>query len=57
MQYDRNENRLPSKGSSPDKIDFVAALLNAIGLWLHDRGEQRMGGSYLFEEDSKIIKV
>lgn len=54
MQYDRNGNHLPSKGASGDKIDFIAATLNAIGQWLTDRGEARFK-SYLLQSDSELV--
>ena len=54
MQYDRNGNALPSKGASADKIDFIAATLNAIGQWLIDRGEAPVS-SYLLEDDSELL--
>lgn len=57
MQYDRNGNYLPSKGKSADKIDFVAATLNAIAQWLIDRGEPDVGSSYLFDDDTKLITI
>ena len=56
MQYDRNQNHLPSKGASADKIDFISATLNAIGQWLIDRGVPKMG-SYLFDDDAQAIVV
>lgn len=43
-------NYYPSKGKSADKIDGLAALLNACGQWLKDAGEPK-ALSYLFEED------
>lgn len=55
MQYDRNQNHLPSKGASADKIDFVMSLLNAIGQWLTDRQEPVVS-SYLLEEDTNLLK-
>lgn len=55
MQYDRNQNHLPSKGASADKIDFISATLNAIGQWLTDRGVPVVS-SYLLEEDSELLK-
>lgn len=57
MQSDRNGNLLPSKGASAEKIDFVASLLNAVGLWMIDRGQPQTGGSYLFEEDTKLVVI
>ena len=56
MQYDRNQNHLPSKGASADKIDFISATLNAIGQWLTDRGIPKTS-SYLFDDDSKILII
>lgn len=56
LRFDANQNHLPSKGASADKIDFVAATLNAIGQWLIDRGIPNVG-SYLFEEDSEVLIV
>ena len=56
MQYDRNQNHLPSKGASADKIDFIAATLNAIGQWLTDRQEPVIS-SYLLEEDSQLLRL
>jgi len=56
MQYDRNGNALPSKGASAEKIDGVAAMLNAIGQWVKDTSDPtRNQGSYLFEENSELI--
>lgn len=56
MQYDRNRNYLPSKGASADKIDFIAAELNAIGQWLTDRGESKFT-SYLFDETTTLLTI
>ena len=56
MQYDRNQNHLPSKGASADKIDFIAATLNAIGQWLTDRQEPVIS-SYLLEDDSQLLRL
>jgi phage terminase large subunit-like protein len=56
MQYDRNQNHLPSKGASADKIDFIAATLNAIGQWLTDRGVPKVG-SYLFDSEAKVLNI
>ena len=56
MQYDRNQNHLPSKGASADKIDFISATLNAIGQWLTDRGVPNVG-SYLFDEEATILNI
>jgi len=53
MQYDRNQNYLPSKGASADKIDFIAATLNAIGQWLSDRGTPK-AKSYLFDDETDV---
>lgn len=47
-------NYYPSKGKSAEKIDGVAAMLNAVGQWLKDRG-QPQGKSYLFEEETELI--
>lgn len=56
MQYDRNQNHLPSKGASADKIDFISATLNAIGQWLTDRGIPKVT-SYLFDDEATIINI
>jgi phage terminase large subunit-like protein len=56
MEYDRNQNHLPSKGASADKVDFVFATLNAIGQWLTDRGVPKVS-SYLFSDESEIIRI
>lgn len=53
MQYDRNGNHLPSKGASAEKIDFIAAALNAIGQWLTDRGEAAPSSYLLSPEFEK----
>lgn len=47
-------NYYPSRGRSAEKIDGVAAMLNAVGQWLKDRGEPS-GKSYLLEEDLIFI--
>jgi len=47
-------NYYPSRGKSAEKIDGVAAMLNAVGQWLKDRGEPS-GKSYLLEEDLIFI--
>jgi phage terminase large subunit-like protein len=47
-------NSIPARGRSAEKIDGVAAMLNAIGLWLKDRGEPQQR-TYLLEEDLIII--
>ena len=49
LQFDRNENYLPTKGKSADKIDGAAALLNAIGQWLKERDEAPT--TYYWETD------
>lgn len=54
MQPTAAGNYYPSRGKSVDKIDGVAALLNAVGQWLKDRSEP-VGKSYLFEEDLIIV--
>jgi phage terminase large subunit-like protein len=54
QRSDRNDNYLPSKGKSADKIDGISASLNAIGQWLKERGEVQ-ATSYLLEEDMIII--
>lgn len=57
MQHSRTSlNALPSKGASADKIDFVAAALNAIGQWLTDRGVPKVG-SYLFDDDATVLNI
>ena len=56
MQYDRNQNALPSKGASADKIDGVAAMLNAVGQFVEDYSDpEKNQSSYLFEKDAEII--
>lgn len=50
MHLTTQGNYAPSKGRSVDKIDGVAAMLNAVGQWLKDRGEPQQK-SYLLEED------
>ena len=47
-------NSVPARGKSAEKIDGVAAMLNAIGLWLKDRGTPQ-AQSYLFESDVIVI--
>jgi phage terminase large subunit-like protein len=54
QRSDRNDNYLPSKGKSAEKIDGIAATLNAVGQWLKERGEVQQG-SYLFEDDLIMI--
>lgn len=54
QRSDRNDNYLPSKGRSAEKIDGIAASLNAIGQYLKERGEAPQS-SYLFEKESEII--
>lgn len=54
QRSDRNNNYLPSKGKSAEKIDGIAATLNAMGQWLKERGETPQG-SYLFESDLIMI--
>lgn len=56
QRSDRNDNYLPSKGKSAEKIDGVAASLNAIGQWLKERGEKQQG-SYLFDEEEELIII
>ena len=55
MQFDRNENYLPHKGKSADKIDGVAALLNAIAQWLKERGEGPT--TYYWEEEGGLLML
>lgn len=47
-------NSIPTRGKSADKIDGVAAMLDAIGLWLKDRGAPQ-AQSYLLTEDVIIV--
>lgn len=54
QRSDRNDNYLPSKGKSAEKIDGVFATLNAIGQYLKERGQVQQG-SYLLEEDIIMI--
>lgn len=55
LQFDRNENYLPTKGKSADKIDGVAALLNAIGQWLKERGEAPT--TYYWEDEGGLLTL
>lgn len=56
QRSDRNDNYLPSKARSAEKIDGIAALLNAIGQWVIERSAPPQR-SYLLEEDSEIIII
>ena len=56
LQFDRNENYLPTKGKSTDKIDGVAALLNAIGQWLKERDVAPPPSSYLLQDDRDLVE-
>jgi len=49
-------NSVPARGKSAEKIDGVAALLDAVGQWLKDRGNPQ-GSSYLFEPDTELIVI
>lgn len=49
-------NSIPARGRSAEKIDGVAALLDAVGQWLKDRGNPQ-GSSYLFEPDTELIVI
>lgn len=56
QRSDRNNNYLPSKGRSAEKIDGIAATLNAMGQWLKER-EEKPQGSYLFDETEELIII
>lgn len=56
QRSDRNDNYLPSKGRSAEKIDGIAASLNAIGQWLKERSTKQQQ-SYLFDEESELIII
>ena len=41
LELDKYENYLPSKSKSRNRIDGVAALINAIGSWLNQEGQKK----------------
>jgi phage terminase large subunit-like protein len=51
---DGNGNIRAHKGKSTEKIDGIAAAINAVGQWMTDR-LTNTGGSYLFEKDDEPL--
>jgi phage terminase large subunit-like protein len=57
LQFDRNENYLPNKGKSADKIDGAAALLNAIAQYLKERDIPAPVTSYLLDDNRELLEL
>lgn len=50
----KDDNMMPSKDKSSEKIDGIAAMVDAIYVWLQTIS-QPAGGSYLFDESAELI--
>jgi len=50
----RDDNVMPSKDKSTEKIDGIAAIVDALYVWLQTIS-QPQGGSYLFDEEAELI--
>lgn len=54
---DTNNNIRLHKGKSKEKIDGIAALVNAYAGWMTDTMGKDSGGSYLFDENIEILII
>jgi len=56
LDRDSQDNVKPNKQKSGEKIDGIAAMVDALYVWLQTIS-QPTGGSYLFDETSELITV
>lgn len=56
LDYDSQDNVKPNKQKSAEKIDGVAAMVDAVFVWLQYLGNPQTG-SYLFDEETELITV
>lgn len=56
LDRDSQDNIKPNKQKSGEKIDGVAAMVDAVFVWLQTIS-QPSGGSYLFDESTELIVV
>lgn len=56
LDFDSQDNVKPNKQKSGEKIDGVAALVDAMFVWLQYIGTPQTG-SYLFEEETELITI
>lgn len=54
LDRDSQDNIKPNKQKSAEKIDGIAAMVDAIYVWLQTIS-QPAGGSYLFDEEAELI--
>lgn len=56
LDYDSQDNVKPNKQKSAEKIDGVAAMVDAIFVWLQYLGTPQ-AGSYLFNDETELITI
>ena len=56
LDYDSQDNIKPNKQKSGEKIDGIAAMVDALYVWLQTIS-QPTGGSYLFDESAELITI
>lgn len=56
LDFDSQDNIKPNKQKSGEKIDGVAALVDAMYVWLQYMGTPQTG-SYLFDEETELITI
>lgn len=56
LDFDSQDNVKPNKQKSGEKIDGVAALVDAMFVWLQYMGTPQTG-SYLFDEETELITI
>lgn len=56
LDRDSQDNIKPNKQKSAEKIDGIAAMVDAIYVWLQTIS-QPSGGSYLFDDETELITI
>lgn len=56
LDRDSQDNIKPNKQKSGEKIDGIAAMVDALYVWLQTIS-QPAGGSYLFDEETEILTI
>ena len=56
LDYDSQDNVKPNKQKSTEKIDGVAAMVDAVFVWLQYLGTPQTG-SYLFSDETELITI
>jgi phage terminase large subunit-like protein len=57
LDRDTQDNIKPNKKTSAEKIDGIAAMIDALYVYLQTISKPSSGGSYLFDEESELITV